>query len=61
KEVHLNGFQSASIQNIIDAAGVTKGALYHYFDSKDAIGLALLDEIFTKYVETNYIEPISNT
>ena len=61
KEVHLNGFQSASIQNIINAAGVTKGALYHYFDSKDAIGLALLDEIFTKYVETNYIAPISNT
>lgn len=61
KEVHLNGFQSASIQNIIDAAGVTKGALYHYFSSKDAIGLALLDEVFTRYVETNYIAPISST
>lgn len=60
-EAHLNGFQSASIQNIIDAAGVTKGALYHYFSSKDEIGLALLDEIFSQYIEATFISPLKNT
>lgn len=55
REVHLNGFQAASIQNIIDAAGVTKGALYHYFTSKDEIGFALLDEVFIRYVESTWI------
>ena len=61
KEVHLNGFQAASIQNIIDGAGVTKGALYHHFSSKEDIGFALLDEIFTHYIRVSFIDPISRT
>jgi AcrR family transcriptional regulator len=61
KEVHLNGFQAASIQNIINSAGVTKGALYHHFSSKDDIGYALLDEIFAKYVASAFIEPLQST
>ncbi|TYK45837.1 TetR/AcrR family transcriptional regulator [Actinomadura decatromicini] len=28
------GFDGTSVQGIVDAAEVTKGALYHYFDSK---------------------------
>ena len=61
REVHLNGFQAASIQDIIQSAGVTKGALYHYFSSKDEIGLALLDEIFSKYVENTFVRPLADT
>ncbi len=60
-EAHINGFQSASIQNIIRHAGVTKGALYHYFASKDEIGFALLDEVFTRYIESTFIAPMSDT
>ncbi|MFD0684660.1 TetR/AcrR family transcriptional regulator [Actinomadura fibrosa] len=29
------GFDGTSVQGIVEAAAVTKGALYHYFDSKD--------------------------
>jgi AcrR family transcriptional regulator len=29
------GFESTSVQAIVEAAGVTKGAMYHYFESKD--------------------------
>ncbi|MEU7892690.1 TetR/AcrR family transcriptional regulator [Nonomuraea sp. NPDC049152] len=36
------GFESTSVQEIVVAAGVTKGAMYHYFDSKDD----LLHEIY---------------
>ncbi len=61
KEVHFNGFQAASIQNIINSAGVTKGALYHYFSSKDEIGFALLDEVFTQYIETTFIQVLHQT
>ncbi len=60
-EVHLNGFQAASIQNIINSAGVTKGALYHYFSSKDEIGYALLDEIFTQYIENTFVDVLRDT
>ncbi|MCW2913294.1 MAG: TetR/AcrR family transcriptional regulator [Actinomycetia bacterium] len=30
-----NGFESTSVQEVVAAAGVTKGAMYHYFASKD--------------------------
>ncbi|GAA2878827.1 TetR/AcrR family transcriptional regulator [Streptosporangium fragile] len=36
------GFESTSVQEVVSAAGVTKGAMYHYFDSKDD----LLHEIY---------------
>lgn len=29
------GFEGTSVQEIVEAAGVTKGAMYHYFASKD--------------------------
>ncbi|MEU7740040.1 TetR/AcrR family transcriptional regulator [Nonomuraea sp. NPDC049158] len=38
------GFEGASVQEIVVAAGVTKGAMYHYFDSKDD----LLHEIYAR-------------
>ncbi|GAA2507757.1 TetR/AcrR family transcriptional regulator [Streptomyces thermolineatus] len=37
-----HGYDRTSVQDIVDAAGVTKGALYHYFGSKDD----LLHEIY---------------
>ena len=61
KEVHLNGFQAASIQNMITSAGVTKGALYHYFSSKNDIGLALLDEVFSQYIDSTFIQVLDKT
>lgn len=36
------GFDRTSVQEIVDAAGVTKGAMYHYFGSKED----LLSEIY---------------
>jgi AcrR family transcriptional regulator len=30
-----HGYEATSVQQIVDAAGVTKGALYHHFASKD--------------------------
>lgn len=38
------GFEHTSVQEIVDVAGVTKGAMYHYFDSKDD----LLYEIYAR-------------
>ncbi|NGN66640.1 TetR/AcrR family transcriptional regulator [Streptomyces sp. A7024] len=38
------GFDRTSVQEIVEAAGVTKGALYHYFGSKDD----LLHEIYAR-------------
>ena len=36
------GYDRTSVQEIVEAAGVTKGALYHYFGSKDDLFMAAL-------------------
>lgn len=42
------GFDATTVQQIVDAAEVTKGALYHYFDSKND----LLSEIYHSLIGT---------
>ncbi|MFT4008690.1 MAG: TetR/AcrR family transcriptional regulator [Nocardioidaceae bacterium] len=39
-----NGFERTSVQDLVDKAGVTKGAMYHYYSSKDE----LLAEIYSR-------------
>jgi AcrR family transcriptional regulator len=38
------GYEASSVAEICAAAGVSKGAFYHHFESKQALFLALLDE-----------------
>jgi AcrR family transcriptional regulator len=41
------GYATTSVQQIVEAAGVTKGAMYHYFQSKDDLLFAIYDRILT--------------
>ena len=38
-----NGFNKASVDDICEEAGISKGAFYHHFKSKQELFLALLD------------------
>lgn len=58
-EIHKKGFQAASINQILKHTGVTKGALYHYFPSKLALGFAVVDEVIRVQVERYWIAPLS--
>lgn len=40
-----HGYDATSIADILDAAGVAKGALYHHFDTKAALFDAVLDRV----------------
>jgi AcrR family transcriptional regulator len=53
------GFDRTSVQEIVEAAGVTKGALYHYFGSKDD----LLHEVYARVLrlQTARLEAIAAT
>lgn len=44
QEFTEKGFQSASLRNIVKTAGVTTGAFYGYYDSKEALFEALVCE-----------------
>ncbi|MCX6064279.1 MAG: TetR/AcrR family transcriptional regulator [Chloroflexi bacterium] len=43
--VYTKGYEQMSIQDILDALKISKGAFYHYFDSKPALLEALIDRI----------------
>ncbi|MEA2725445.1 MAG: TetR/AcrR family transcriptional regulator, transcriptional repressor for nem operon [Gemmatimonadales bacterium] len=45
EEIYRRGFQAASLDTILAKAGVTKGALYHHFSDKAALGYAVVDEV----------------
>jgi AcrR family transcriptional regulator len=45
EEIYRHGFQAASLDRILAGAGVTKGALYHHFPDKAALGYAVVDEV----------------
>ena len=42
------GFQAASVDQVAEAAGFTKGAVYAHFESKEDLFLAMLDERFAE-------------
>ncbi len=42
--IWLNSYGSVSVDDICKKAGVNKGSFYHYFKSKTALALAVMDE-----------------
>ena len=53
------GYHATSLQHIIQAAGCSKGAFYHYFDSKEAL-LLLLHDTFIDHL-LDYAEEVRRT
>ena len=51
KEFSSNGYDAASVDDICAEAGVSKGAFYHHFPSKQAVFLALFED-WLKGVDT---------
>ncbi len=58
--MYRSGFRSADLDAILAAAGVTKGALYYHFDSKEALGYAVLDEVMASDLHRKWVQPLQN-
>src|SRR6202050_5947394 len=58
REVYRHGFQSAGIDTILAATNVTKGALYHHFESKEALGHAIIEEVVAEITADRWMRPL---
>jgi AcrR family transcriptional regulator len=60
-EFYQHGFQGGSLGRIVEAAGVTKGALFHHFAGKESLGYAVVDELIGPLLEQRWLAPLSGS
>jgi TetR/AcrR family transcriptional regulator, transcriptional repressor for nem operon len=58
EEIYRRGFQAASLDTILARAKVTKGALYHHFPDKAALGYAVVDEVVKGLLLERWLGPL---
>ncbi len=61
REIHVRGFQAASVSRILAETGVTRGALYHHFASKIDLGYAVFDEVYAPDLRDAWITPLQQS
>ncbi|MDO9301221.1 MAG: TetR/AcrR family transcriptional regulator [Anaerolineales bacterium] len=64
KQFSVNGYNQASVDDICEQAGVSKGAFYHHFKTKQDVFLALLDgwlQTFDKAIEASKDSSVPET
>ena len=54
--IQVKGYEQMSIQDVLDELGASRGALYHYFDSKEALLEAVVERMVD--VVTTTLEPV---
>lgn len=59
-EMHRHGYQGMRVDQVLKNTDLKKGALYHHFSSKQALGYAVLEELIEKKIEALWIEPLEN-
>jgi AcrR family transcriptional regulator len=52
------GYHDSSVQDVKRAAGVTSGAFHHHFESKKALGLAVVQERVADALEAAWLGPL---
>ncbi|WP_280382534.1 TetR/AcrR family transcriptional regulator [Nocardia wallacei] len=55
--IHQKGFQQMTIADVLDAVGISKGAFYHYFDSKGALLDGVIDAMRADVADV--LEPVA--
>lgn len=57
--IFRRGFQGVSIDEIVKASSLTKGAFYHQFPTKLELGYAVLDEVIKPMIISRWIAPLA--
>lgn len=50
------GFKEVTMKDIVDNTGMSKGAFYHYFSSKEQVFSEVIDHFFTARMDIDYSE-----
>lgn len=58
QEMYLRGFQGMRVDEVLERTGLKKGALYHHFPSKLALGYAVLDEVISDMILGLWVRPL---
>jgi AcrR family transcriptional regulator len=61
EQFYRNGFQGASLNQIVDDAGTTKGALFHHFDGKNDLGYTVVDEVIAPHLKARWFDPMAES
>ena len=56
EEIFQNGYQGMRIESILQKTNLAKGALYHYFPNKLALGYAVVDEVLMVHFQSVWQE-----
>ena len=57
-EMYQKGFQGMRLDEVLKVTDLTKGALYHHFPNKRALGYAVVDEIILPIMDEMWLEPL---
>jgi len=49
------------VNQIVEAAGITKGALFHHFKGKNELGYAIVDELLSERIKSTWVTPLEGT
>jgi AcrR family transcriptional regulator len=58
REIHRSGFRAMDLKSLLQQAGVTKGALYHHFVSKEALGYAVVEDVIAPITREQWLRPL---
>lgn len=54
----MQGFQGTSMDDLVKRTPLTKGAFYHQFPTKLALGYAVVDEVLVQLILDRWIKPL---
>jgi AcrR family transcriptional regulator len=61
EEFYRYGFQGGSLNRIVEETGLTKGALFHHFASKQELGYAVVDEVIWPRFKATWVDPLEQS
>lgn len=59
QEIYHHGYQGMRLDVVLANTGLTKGALYHHFPNKQALGYAVVDEVIRDMIQQLWAEQLT--